>query len=51
MKDYFNILGVDASASNDQIRSAYKKLAMQHHPDRGGDQIRFQEIQEAYNVL
>lgn len=51
MKDYFNILGVDASASEDQIRQAYKKLAMQHHPDRGGDSARFQEIQEAYSTL
>jgi len=51
MKDYFSILGVDASASEDQIRQAYKKLAMQHHPDRGGDQSRFQEIQEAYSTL
>lgn len=51
MKDYYNILGVDASASDDQIRQAYKRLAMQHHPDRGGDQARFQEIQEAYSTL
>lgn len=51
MKDYYNILGVDASASDDQIRQAYKKLAMQHHPDRGGNAARFQEIQEAYSTL
>jgi curved DNA-binding protein len=51
MKDYYNILGVDASASEDQIRQAYKRLAMQHHPDRGGDAARFQEIQEAYSTL
>lgn len=51
MKDYYNILGVDASASEDQIRTAYKRLAMQHHPDRGGDQSRFQDIQEAYSTL
>ena len=51
MKDYFTVLGLDASASEDQIRTAYKKLAMQHHPDRGGDQTRFQEIQEAYSTL
>lgn len=51
MKDYFNILGVDPGATEDQIRTAYKKLAMQHHPDRGGDQTRFQEIQEAYSTL
>lgn len=51
MKDYYNILGIDPSSSDDQIRTAYKKLAMQHHPDRGGDQGKFQEIQEAYSVL
>jgi curved DNA-binding protein len=51
MKDYYNILGVDASASEDQIRQAYKRLAMQHHPDRGGDAAQFQEIQEAYSTL
>jgi len=51
MKDYYNILGVDASASEDQIRQAYKRLAMQHHPDRGGDAARFQEVQEAYSTL
>ena len=51
MKDYYNILGIDPASSDDQIRTAYKKLAMQHHPDRGGDQTKFQEIQEAYSVL
>lgn len=51
MKDYYSILGVKSDASDDQIRSAYKKLAMQHHPDRGGDSGKFQEIQEAYNIL
>jgi len=51
MTDYFNILGVNANASDDEIKKAYKKLAMQHHPDRGGDQNKFQEIQEAYSTL
>ena len=51
MKDYFNTLGVAAGASNDEIKKAYKKLAMTHHPDRGGDQAKFQEIQEAYDTL
>ena len=51
MKDYFNILGLDPGASEDDIRRAYKRLAMQHHPDRGGDQGKFQEIQEAHSVL
>ena len=51
MKDYFNILGVNNSASEDEIKKAYRTLAMKHHPDRGGDQNKFQEIQEAYSVL
>ena len=51
MKDYYNILGVQPNASEDEIRSAYKKLAMKHHPDRGGDQAQFQNIQEAYSTL
>lgn len=51
MKDYFNILGVQPSASEDEIRQAYKKLAMKHHPDRGGDQAQFQDVQEAYSTL
>lgn len=50
-KDYFTILGVAAGVSEDEIRKAYKRLAMKHHPDRGGDQAKFQEIQEAYDVL
>ena len=51
MKDYFNILGVQPTASEDEIRQAYKKLAMKHHPDRGGDQAQFQDVQEAYSTL
>ena len=51
MKDYYNILGVDRSATSDDIKRAYRKLASQHHPDKGGDTARFQEIQEAYATL
>jgi len=51
MKNYFNILGIQSTASEDEIRTAYKRLAMKHHPDRGGDQTTFQDIQEAYSVL
>lgn len=49
--DYYSILGVPKGASDDEIKKAYRKLAMKHHPDRGGDQTQFQKIQEAYATL
>ena len=49
--DYYKRLGVNKSASPEELKRAYKKLAMQHHPDRGGDQKTFQEINEAYDTL
>lgn len=51
MSDLYNTLGVDRSASQDDIKRAYRKLAAQHHPDRGGDTAKFQEIQSAYDTL
>jgi len=51
MTDLYNILGVDRSAGPDEIKRAYRKLAAQHHPDRGGDTKKFQEIQAAYDTL
>lgn len=51
VKDYYNILGVTRTADDEEIKKAYRKLAMSHHPDRGGDVKKFQEIQEAYAVL
>jgi DnaJ-class molecular chaperone len=49
--DYYKILGVSDAASEDEIKKAYKKLAMKHHPDRGGDTKTFQSISEAYDTL
>ena len=47
----YQTLGVDRNADADEIKRAYRKLASQHHPDRGGDTRTFQEIQAAYDVL
>jgi len=52
MADYYNILGVDKGASDDEIKKAYRKLAHKHHPDKqGGDADKFKEINAAYQVL
>ena len=51
MADYYNTLGVAKQASADEIKRAYRKLASQHHPDKGGDTKKFQEIEEAYRTL
>lgn len=51
MNDYYDTLGVPKTASQDDIKRAYRKLASQHHPDRGGDTKKFQEIQVAYDTL
>jgi len=49
--DYYDILGVQRNASQDEIKRAYRQKAMKHHPDRGGDEAKFKEIEEAYRVL
>lgn len=55
MRDYYEILDVDRTASNDEIKKAYRKMAMKYHPDRNpGDKSaeeRFKEVAEAYDVL
>jgi len=50
-KDYYKILGVSKNASKEEIKQAFRKLAQQHHPDKGGDEKKFKEINEAYSVL
>lgn len=47
----YEILGVRPEATGDEIRKAYRRLAQQHHPDKGGDASLFCEIQKAYEVL
>ena len=51
MANAYDTLGVPKGASDEEIKRAYRKLAGQHHPDRGGDTARFQEIQSAYETL
>lgn len=49
--DYYTTLGVGKNANPDEIKKAYRKMAAQHHPDKGGDTAKFQEIQKAYETL
>src|SRR5580698_3520908 len=51
-KDYYTILGITKTATEDEIKRAYRKLAHQYHPDKsGGDDKKFKEINEAYQIL
>lgn len=51
MKNYYEILGVSKDASIEEIKKVYRKLAIQYHPDKGGDENKFKEIAEAYEIL
>jgi molecular chaperone DnaJ len=50
-RDYYEVLGVSKTASADEIKKAFRRLAVEHHPDRGGEEAKFKEINEAYEVL
>ncbi len=51
-RDYYEVLGVSKNASDDEVKKAFRKAAVQHHPDKeGGDESKFKEINEAYEVL
>jgi len=50
-KEYYKILGIDKSAKITEIRKAYRDLAKQNHPDKGGDVEKMKELNEAYEIL
>jgi molecular chaperone DnaJ len=50
-KDYYQVLGVERNASQDDIKKAYRRLAHKYHPDKGGDEKKFKELNEAYQIL
>lgn len=51
-RDYYEVLGISKTASADEIKKAYRKAAVAHHPDKeGGDEAKFKEVSEAYEVL
>ncbi len=51
MKNYYDVLGVNENSSSAEITKAFKELAKKHHPDRGGDEAKFKEINEAHDTL
>lgn len=52
MKNYYEILGIEKTASKDDVKKAFRKLAAKYHPDKkGGDEAKFKEVSEAYSVL
>ena len=51
MTNPYSVLGVSQTASEDEIKQAYRKLAKQHHPDRGGDEEKFKAVNEAYDNI
>lgn len=51
MRNLYDVLAIAKDATAEQIKKAYRKLAMKHHPDKGGDELQFKELSKAYSVL
>ena len=51
MENFYQVLGVKETSSQDEIKKAYRKLAIEHHPDKGGSEETFKKISEAYDTL
>src|SRR5215831_398152 len=55
VRDYYEVLEVERTASDEELKKAFRRLAMQHHPDRNGgctdSELKFKELNEAYSVL
>lgn len=50
-RDYYEVLGIGKDASPDEIKKAYRRAAVKHHPDQGGDEEKFKEVNEAHEIL
>jgi curved DNA-binding protein CbpA len=51
LNEHYETLGVNKNSSQDEIKKAFRKLSLKHHPDRGGNNEKFQKINAAYEVL
>jgi len=51
MENYYEILGVSENVTQDELKKVYRQLALEHHPDKGGDEEKFKKISEAYDTL
>jgi len=50
-ENYYGVLGVDEKATQEDIKKAYRNLAKENHPDKGGDEEKFKKITEAYDTI
>ena len=50
-ENFYQVLGVDEKATQEEIKKSYRKMAIEHHPDKGGNEETFKKISEAYDTL